>query len=169
MVLVGEHVLSLLFRLSCLDAKEGPKKEQAKRTLQGGLVVEDVKPGSGQEAKKGDRVKEFLSGEGRGAIVTKFVIVVFFYHPLQVSVYYVGRLQKGNKKFDSSTQGPGFKFRLGAGEVIKGWDFGIAGMKVGGKRKLTIPAKLAYGAGGSPPIIPPNATLVFDVELKALN
>ena len=77
-MLVGEHVLSLLFRLSCLDAKEGPKKEQAKRTLQGGLVVEDVKPGSGQEAKKGDRVKEFLSGEGRGAIVTKFVIVVFF-------------------------------------------------------------------------------------------
>lgn len=61
---------------------------------------------------------------------------------LQVSVYYVGRLKSNNKQFDSSQSGQGFKFRLGRGEVIKGWDVGVQGMKVGGKRRLTIPAKM---------------------------
>ena len=65
--------------------------------------------------------------------------------------------------------GKPFKFRLGAGEVIKGWDAGIEGMKVGGKRRLTVPAHMAYGKQGAPPEIPPNATLVFDVECKAVN
>nr|XP_031839443.1 46 kDa FK506-binding nuclear protein [Nomia melanderi] len=82
-----------------------------------------------------------------------------------VSVYYVGRLKNG-KKFDSTTQGEGFKFRLGKGEVIKGWDVGIAGMKIGGKRRITIPPAMAYGARGSPPVIPGNSTLVFEVELR---
>lgn len=88
---------------------------------------------------------------------------------LQVAVYYTGKLAKNGKQFDQTNKGPGFKFKLGQGRVIKGWDLGVAGMKVGGKRKLTIPAALAYGAGGAPPQIPPNSTLVFDVELKALN
>ena len=87
----------------------------------------------------------------------------------QVAVYYEGRLQKNNKKFDASKKGPGFKFHLGAGEVIKGWDAGVVGMKIGGKRRLTVPAHMAYGKGGSPPVIPPNSTLVFDVELKGIN
>lgn len=88
---------------------------------------------------------------------------------MQVAVYYVGRLQKNGKQFDQCNKGKGFSFKLGGGRVIKGWDVGIVGMKVGGKRRLTIPASLAYGAGGSPPQIPPNATLIFDVELKTLN
>lgn len=63
---------------------------------------------------------------------------------LKVTVYYSGRLKSNNKQFDSAQSGPGFKFRLGKGEVIRGWDLGVEGMKVGGKRRLTIPAQLAY-------------------------
>lgn len=121
------------------DKSAGQKEEAGKtRTLQGGLVVEDLKVGGGVEAKPGKKV----------------------------AVYYEGRLKKNNKVFDSSSKGPGFKFALGRGEVIKGWDLGVAGMKVGGKRRLTVPHQLAYGTRGSPPVIPPNSTLVFDVELK---
>jgi FKBP-type peptidyl-prolyl cis-trans isomerase FkpA len=104
----------------------------------GGLVVDDVKPGEGATATKGKTV----------------------------SVHYTGRLTDGTK-FDSSyDRGQPIDFPLGGGVVIKGWDQGIEGMKVGGKRKLTIPPDLAYGARGTPGgPIPPNATLVFDVEL----
>ncbi|KAG8038950.1 hypothetical protein G9C98_003257 [Cotesia typhae] len=108
-----------------------------KRTLTGGVAIEELKVGTGAPAKSG-----------------KFI-----------SVYYVGRLKNG-KKFDSTTSGDGFKFRLGKGEVIKGWDIGVQGMKVGGKRRITIPAPMGYGAKGSPPAIPGNSTLVFEVELK---
>jgi len=90
----------------------------------------------------------------------------------RVTVHYTGWLYKEDaadhkgKKFDSSRdRGDPFTFRLGAGEVIDGWDKGVAGMKVGGRRTLTIPPDMGYGAQGSPGAIPPNATLVFDVEL----
>ena len=86
----------------------------------------------------------------------------------KVTVHYVGTLTDG-KKFDSSRdRGKGFSFSLGAGEVIRGWDQGVAGMKVGGLRRLTIPSDLAYGDRGFPPVIPPRSTLVFEVELLAV-
>lgn len=81
------------------------------------------------------------------------------------SVHYTGWLENG-KQFDSSVdRGQPFSFPLGAGRVIKGWDEGVQGMKVGGKRKLTIPSDLGYGSRGAGGVIPPNATLIFDVEL----
>ncbi len=93
-------------------------------------------------------------GEGAEAIAGK-----------TVSVHYTGTLLDGSK-FDSSLdRGSPFAFVLGGGQVIQGWDQGVAGMKVGGKRKLTIPPELGYGARGFPPVIPPHSTLVFEVEL----
>ncbi len=125
------------------DAETEAKTETpgGKRKMANGLEIEDVQVGEGQEAKAGNRV----------------------------SVHYTGRLTDGTK-FDSSVErGQPFQFNLGAGEVIKGWDQGVAGMKVGGKRKLTIPPTLGYGASGAGGVIPPNATLVFDVELLKVN
>ena len=105
------------------------------------LGIEDITIGTGRVARAGD----------------------------QISVQYTGTLLDGSK-FDSSYDHGGrpFDFKLGAGMVIKGWDRGLQDMKVGGKRKLTIPPSLAYGANGHPPVIPPNATLVFVVELIAI-
>ncbi|CAK9806070.1 39 kDa FK506-binding nuclear protein [Anthophora quadrimaculata] len=117
--------------------EQNVQSDKKKRKLEGGVQIEEINIGTGTPVKSG-----------------KFV-----------TVYYVGRLKNG-KKFDSTTQGTGFKFRLGKGEVIKGWDIGIVGMKVGGKRRITIPPAMAYGAKGSPPVIPGNSTLVFEVELK---
>ena len=106
-------------------------------TTASGLVIDDLEVGSGDTAVKGK----------------------------MVSVHYTGWLTDG-RKFDSSKdRNDPFNFPLGAGHVIRGWDEGVQGMQVGGKRKLTIPPELGYGARGAGGVIPPNATLVFEVEL----
>ncbi|MDD5387821.1 MAG: FKBP-type peptidyl-prolyl cis-trans isomerase [Gallionellaceae bacterium] len=103
-------------------------------------------------------IEDLSVGEGAEAVAGK-----------QVTVHYTGWLTNGGK-FDSSLdRGEPFDFSLGRGQVIRGWDEGVAGMKVGGKRKLTIPPEMGYGARGAGGVIPPNATLVFDVELLAVN
>jgi len=101
------------------------------------LQVQDTKVGAGPEAQAGQRV----------------------------SVHYTGTLMDGTKFDSSRDRNEPFEFRLGAGEVIPGWDQGVRGMRVGGTRKLTIPANLAYGARGVGGVIPPNAALKFDIEL----
>lgn len=106
-------------------------------SLESGLQYEDLVVGDGQTAERGQSVE----------------------------VHYTGWLTNG-KKFDSSLdRRQPFSFKLGAGQVIKGWDEGVAGMKVGGKRKLSIPPHLGYGARGAGGVIPPNAELIFEVEL----
>jgi peptidylprolyl isomerase len=121
----------------------GPLSTEPKVTPPSGaapskLVVKDLITGTGPEAKAGQ----------------------------QVTVNYVGVLFHGGKEFDASwKRNEPFTFALGKGAVIPGWDQGVAGMKVGGRRELVIPAPLAYGAKGSPPTIPPNAPLVFVIDL----
>ena len=114
--------------------------EPQEQTTASGLRYIDYGGGSGAVAKAGDHV----------------------------SVHYTGTLENG-KKFDSSRdRNQPFQFNLGAGQVIKGWDEGVAGMKVGDKRRLIIPSNLGYGSRGAAGVIPPNATLIFDVELLGI-
>lgn len=120
------------------------------------LFVISVGGGFGTGCTKKDdlKIEDTLAGSGTEATDGK-----------QVTVHYSGFLTDG-KKFDSSLdRGMPFTFTLGQGQVIQGWDMGVKGMKVGGKRKLTIPAKLGYGEQGAGNVIPPNSTLVFEVEL----
>ena len=107
-------------------------------TTPSGLQYWDIKVGTGAKALRGETVR----------------------------VHYIGWLTNG-KKFDASLDKP-FPFDLGAGQVIKGWDEGVAGMRIGGKRQLRIPPELAYGDRGAAGVIPPNATLIFDVELVGI-
>jgi FKBP-type peptidyl-prolyl cis-trans isomerase len=119
-----------------------PKIPKASGAAPKSLKVEDLIEGKGAAAKSGDKI----------------------------SVRYVGVLFNNNKEFDSSWKrgkAP-FQLTLGQGQVIQGWDQGLIGMKVGGRRRLTIPPDLAYGAQGQPPTIPANSTLVFDVDLTKI-
>ena len=104
------------------------------------LQIEELQVGTGAEAKSGQ----------------------------SVSVHYTGTLTNGSKFDSSRDRNEPFDFQLGAGMVIKGWDQGVAGMKVGGRRKLTIPSDLAYGDRGMSSVIPPKATLLFDIELLSI-
>lgn len=119
--------------------KSKPKVEVPSGAPPKQLTVKDLEEGTGAAAKAGD----------------------------QVTVQYVGVNYKSGKEFDASwDRGEPFAFTLGAGEVIPGWDQGVEGMKVGGRRELIIPPQLGYGSTGAPPTIPPNETLVFVVDLE---
>lgn len=144
MSLSTAHIVCTLLLISMMMFAEsqsgGPPPVSGKPvTLPDGLKYWDVKVGTGATATPGHKVK----------------------------VHYTGWLKSNGKKFDSSVdRKEPFEFQLGAGQVIKGWDEGVAGMKVGGKRRLEIPPDLAYGSRGvGGGLIPPNSTLLFDVEL----
>lgn len=139
---------SLLVLSACGEAGDPAKVQYnpslgvdlgAMKRSDSGLYTQDLQVGTGAEATAGH----------------------------QVSVHYTGWLPDGTQ-FDTSRDGRAFWFHLGAGEVIAGWDEGVAGMKVGGQRRLVIPSKLGYGSEGAPPVIPGDAVLVFDVELIAV-
>lgn len=128
-------------RAEAPEKKTKPKVEKPNGAPPKKLVANDLEEGSGPEAKAGDAV----------------------------TVQYVGVNYKTGKEFDASwDRGEPFTFTLGAGEVIPGWDEGVEGMKVGGRRELIIPPELGYGPAGAPPAIPPNETLVFVVDLEAV-
>lgn len=126
------------------SAAKADQKDKSKATLGvkavQGVKIDDKKLGSGPAAKKGDRV----------------------------GMRYIGKLESDNKVFDHNKKGKPFSFKLGSGDVIKGWDIGVAGMSVGQERRITVPAHLAYGSQKMPGI-PPNSTLVFDMKLIELN
>lgn len=106
-------------------------------TTDSGLQIKEIECGDGEVAEEGDTLE----------------------------VHYDGRLEDGTKFDSSRDRGQTFEFQVGAGQVIQGWDEGLIGMKIGGTRELTIPPELGYGEAGSPPAIPPNSTLIFEVEL----
>jgi FKBP-type peptidyl-prolyl cis-trans isomerase len=149
-------VLALLFAGACGDDGSGDDggndaaaQSEAPATgcdapdsieVEDGLCYIEHEAGDGDEAERGDVIE----------------------------VHYTGTLEDGTE-FDSSEGRAPIKFTLGIGQVIEGWDRSIVGMKVGGSRTLTIPPEFGYGEAGSPPVIPPNATLIFDVELVSVN
>jgi FKBP-type peptidyl-prolyl cis-trans isomerase len=126
--------------VATLHAAPLPPRMSKERVTESGLRIEELRDGTGVAAKQGDTVE----------------------------VHYTGRLTAG-QKFDSSLdRNQPFAFKLGTGQVIKGWEEGLVGLRVGGKRKLVIPPALAYGERGAGGLVPPNATLIFEVELISI-
>ncbi len=144
----------------CGGADKGPNRAQGRGDLPGGIAQQQieqaapVEPGKARLTASGMSIQDLVVGTGGVAEIGK-----------TVSVHYTGWLMDGTK-FDSSVdRGYPYEFKLGSGRVIKGWNEGVAGMKVGGKRILIIPPELGYGERGAGNVIPPDATLKLEVEL----
>ena len=137
---LGFSCLSAIISMSVLEAKQPHNSEKGIIEMPSGLKFEEITIGEGKTPKKGEKV----------------------------AVHYTGTLENGTKFDSSHDRGEPIRFTLGVGQVIKGWDEGLATMKTGGKRKLIIPSTLGYGERGAGSTIPPNATLLFDVELVAV-
>jgi len=138
-ILVSSGLFFLVENLKISSTGKGGEEAMQEQVTE--LKIEELAEGSGEEVKSGDNV----------------------------TVNYLGTLLDGTK-FDSSyDRGQPFSLSVGQGEVIKGWDEGLVGMKVGGKRKLTIPSEMAYGESGAGEDIPPNSALIFEIELLSIN
>lgn len=158
-ILIFLGILTLIGGIYIFTSKDPVNNQAFPTSIPSATITPEATPTATASAKvitnmNGLKIEDEVVGTGTEAVFGK-----------KITVNYSGTLTDGTK-FDSSyDRGTPFTFNLGAGEVIQGWDQGFTGMKVGGKRKLTIPSELGYGASGAGGVIPPNATLIFEVEL----
>jgi peptidylprolyl isomerase len=167
--LLPTAALAMSIGLGVLAADDKPKADDKGTAAPAKTDAAPAKPDAAAPAKPADAPKLAVGTETKTASGLAITLVAEAKNPGAqagdwVWVHYTGKLTSG-EQFDSSAGKKPIRFTLGQGDVIKGWDEGIAGMKVGEKRKLVIPSDLAYGDVGRPPTIPPKSTLVFDVEL----
>jgi len=159
-LILGALLLGLTLTSCTRHKSEAQLESEKRRTTERDKLAEADRKAAGSSTVDPNKVQIIDLVVGQGAKAT---------NGRSLSMHYTGRLLDGTV-FDSSRKpgrGP-FKFKLGVGQVIKGWDKGVLGMRVGGKRKLIIPASMGYGARGSGSSIPPNATLIFEIELMGV-
>jgi len=153
-----EKIIVFLLLIAAIAIPACSQKEpKGNPADKGGEAQTAAAAGAAVKTPSGLAYTDLVKGAGEAPVMGK-----------TVTVHYTGRLENGTK-FDSSVdRGQPFVFTIGVGQVIPGWDEGVASMRVGGKRKLVVPPQLGYGEAGAGGVIPPNATLIFDVELLAV-
>jgi FKBP-type peptidyl-prolyl cis-trans isomerase FkpA len=156
LILVGIIIFGIVYVLNYSSDENAAIQETQKDVVAENNSISEnvVEDNNMQEDTTQLKIEDSVIGTGVEAVAGKLI-----------SVHYTGTLTNGTKFDSSRDRGEPFEFTLGAGEVIQGWDLGFAGMKVGGKRKLTIPSSMGYGEQGAGGVIPGNATLIFEVEL----